>query len=148
MGYKTSIFSWYSQLPLPKFFLLFFKINLRFIKMCFIICYDEYVLSTVIFAIMNFGLWWSWQFHQRWTALRETRTNRKIKGRHLYWNSKAKHCEKSVHILSFSGSHFLAFGLNTEIYRINIRIQFKYGKIKTRKTPNADTFCAVKVTHL
>ena len=31
----------------------------------------------------------------------------------------------------------------TEIYAINFRIAFKYGKMQTRKTPNKDTFCAV-----
>ena len=27
-----------------------------------------------------------------------------------------------------------------EIYRLNIRIQFKYEKTRTRKTPNTDSF--------
>ena len=50
------------------------------------------------------------------------------------------HCIKCVHIWSFSGLYFLVFGLNTEIYKVNIRIQSKYKKIRTRKTPNAGTF--------
>ena len=33
----------------------------------------------------------------------------------------------------FSGPYFSVFGLNTEIYRVNLRIQFKYRKIRTRK---------------
>ena len=44
------------------------------------------------------------------------------------------HCMKSVRILSFSGPHFPAFVLN---------IQSEYRKIRTRKTPNTDTFYAV-----
>ena len=44
---------------------------------------------------------------------------------------------------SFPGPYFSAFGLNTEIYGVNLRIQSEYGKIRTRKTPNADTFYAV-----
>ena len=40
---------------------------------------------------------------------------------------------KSVRIRSFSGPYFLAFKLNTESY---------YGNIRTRKTPNMDTFHA------
>ena len=36
----------------------------------------------------------------------------------------------------FSGPYFPAFGLNTERYRVE--------KIRTRKTPNMDTFQAVK----
>ena len=35
---------------------------------------------------------------------------------------------------SFFGSYSPAFGLNTEI--VNLRIQSKSGKIRTRKTPN------------
>ena len=33
----------------------------------------------------------------------------------------------------FSGLYFPVFGLNTKIYSINIRIQFEYRKIRTRK---------------
>ena len=42
--------------------------------------------------------------------------------------------------LSFSDPYFLAFGLNTEIYRANLRIQSESGKIWTRKTQNRVTF--------
>ena len=31
-----------------------------------------------------------------------------------------------------SGPHFPVFGLNTEIYEINLRIQSEYNKIRTR----------------
>ena len=47
------------------------------------------------------------------------------------------HCIKSVCIRSFSDPYFTAFGLNTEL------IQSECGKIRTRKTPNTDTFHAV-----
>ena len=40
---------------------------------------------------------------------------------------------KIVQIRNFYGPYFLAFGLNTEIYVLNIRIQSKYRKIRTRK---------------
>ena len=40
------------------------------------------------------------------------------------------HCVKSVLIRSYSGPHFPAFGLNA-------------GKMKTRITPNTDTFYSV-----
>ena len=46
-------------------------------------------------------------------------------------------------IWSFSGPYFPAFGLNTEIYGVNLRIHSECGKIQTRKTPNTDTFYAV-----
>ena len=49
----------------------------------------------------------------------------------------------------FSGTYFPVFGLNTEIYGVNIRIKYEYRKIRTRKnqryekTPYLDTFHAV-----
>ena len=47
------------------------------------------------------------------------------------------HCVKSVLILvSYSGPHFPAFGLNTERYTLYLRIQSEYGKIRTRITSN------------
>ena len=36
----------------------------------------------------------------------------------------------------FSGSYYPAFGPNTEIYSVLLRIQSKCGKIRTRKTPS------------
>ena len=54
------------------------------------------------------------------------------------------HCVKSVHIRSFSGLYFLAFGPNTYSPPIQcLRVQSKCWKIRTRKTPNKDTFHAV-----
>ena len=50
------------------------------------------------------------------------------------------HCIKSVRIRSFSGLHFPTFGLNTGRYSISLRIQSKCGKMRTRKTPNMDSF--------
>ena len=55
------------------------------------------------------------------------------------------HCVKSVRIRSYSGvilsyPHFSAFGLNTERYEVCLRIQSEYGKMRTRITPNTDTF--------
>ena len=56
------------------------------------------------------------------------------------------HCVKSVHIRSYCGPQFPAFGLNTERYSLSLRIQSKYGKMRTRITPNTGTFHAVLVT--
>ena len=47
---------------------------------------------------------------------------------------------KSVRIRSFSGSYFPAFGLNTERYSVSLRIQSECGKMRSRITPNTDTF--------
>ena len=54
---------------------------------------------------------------------------------------------KSVRIQSFSGPHFPAFGLNMEIYVVNLLIQFECGKIRTRKTRNTESFYAVLVCY-
>ena len=53
------------------------------------------------------------------------------------------HCVKSVHSQSFSGPYFPVFRLNTERYGVSLHIQSEYGKIRTRKTPNMETFHAL-----
>ena len=55
------------------------------------------------------------------------------------------HCVKSVCIRGYSGPYFPAFGLNTERFRISLRIQSKCGKIRSRITANTDTFHAVYI---
>ena len=47
---------------------------------------------------------------------------------------------KSVHIWSYSGPYFPAFGLNVERYFVSLRIQSECGNMRTRLTPNTDTF--------
>ena len=42
----------------------------------------------------------------------------------------------------FSVPHLLAFGLHTEVYRVNLHIDSECGKIRTRKIPNMNTFNA------
>ena len=56
--------------------------------------------------------------------------------------SNSCHCVTNLHS-EFFGRYFPAFGLNTERYSASIRIQSEYGKIRTRKTPDTDTFDAV-----
>ena len=53
------------------------------------------------------------------------------------------HCVKSVRIRSYSGPYFPVFGLNTERY-----ISSEWGKIRTRISPNTDTFYAVMIMGL
>ena len=53
------------------------------------------------------------------------------------------HCLKSVRIRRYSGPYFLAFGMNAERYSVSLRIRSKCRKIRTRITPNTDTFYAV-----
>ena len=45
-------------------------------------------------------------------------------------------------------SAFSTFGLNTERYFVSLRIQFEYGKVRTRVTPNTDTFYVVIISVL
>ena len=53
------------------------------------------------------------------------------------------HCMKSVRIRSYSGPYFPVFGMNTERYGVSLRIQFECRKMRTRTTPNTNTFNAV-----
>ena len=55
---------------------------------------------------------------------------------------------KSVCIRSYTGPCFPAFGLNTERYEVLLRIQSECGKIRTRTTPNTNTFYEVKAKQI
>ena len=50
---------------------------------------------------------------------------------------------KSVRIRSYSGPYFPAFGLIRERYGVSLRIQSECEIVRTRITPNMDTFYAV-----
>ena len=50
-----------------------------------------------------------------------------------------QYCAKSVCISKFSGPYSPRFGLNKELFSVNIRFQSECGKIRTRKTRNSDT---------
>ena len=56
------------------------------------------------------------------------------------------HCVKSVRNSEFFWSVFSRIRTDTEIYGVNLCIQSKFGKIRTRKTANTDTFHAVDIT--
>ena len=58
-------------------------------------------------------------------------------------NFNSEHCIKSVRIQSFSGSYLPAFRLNTEIYRVNLRIQSECGNTD-QKSSDTDSFHAVE----
>ena len=51
---------------------------------------------------------------------------------------------KKCPYLELFWSYFPAFGLNTEIYGVSLRIQSKCGKMRTRITPNTETYYTVK----
>ena len=54
-----------------------------------------------------------------------------------------KHCAKECPHSEFFSPVFPAFGLNTVIYIVNVCLQSKYGKTRTKKSPDADTFHVV-----
>ena len=56
-----------------------------------------------------------------------------------------KHNLKIVRNRKFPGTYFPAFGLNTERYNVYLRIQRQFRKIRTRKTPNTETFTQWKL---
>ena len=56
-----------------------------------------------------------------------------MSAREMSETSLQRHCVKSVRIRRFSGPYFPVFGLNTEIYGVNLRIQSEYRKIRTKK---------------
>ena len=68
----------------------------------------------------------------------------------MMWNTvwKGLHCVKSVGTRSFSGQYFPVFGLNTERHEVFLLIQSEFGKIRTRKTPNMDTFQAILIENI
>ena len=63
----------------------------------------------------------------------------------IFLCSKTHTLTHEYHIRSFSGPHFAAFGLNTEICSANLCIQSECGKKRTKKNSNTDTFYAVKL---
>ena len=58
------------------------------------------------------------------------------------------HCVQSIRIRSYSGPHFPAFELNTDSYSVSLCIQSEFGKMRTRITPNTETFHAVSVCYI
>ena len=58
----------------------------------------------------------------------------------LHFLSSDLHSVKSVHIRSFSGLYFPAFGLNTKRYFVYLRIQSECGKIQARKNSKYEQF--------
>ena len=50
-----------------------------------------------------------------------------------------------MRIRNYSGQHFPALGLNMDRHGVSLRIQTECSKIRTRKTPNTDTFQGVQV---
>ena len=63
--------------------------------------------------------------------------------------SDAQQCVKSARIRSYSDRYFPAFRLNTPFLSLSLRIQGQgeCGEMRTRITPNTDTFYAAHYSH-
>ena len=93
-----------------------------------------------------------WSMFSNWSRgfIRERLIICKLHAKQLFTKARSfhlwQHWVKNVQMQSFSGPCFPAFGLNTDIYSVNLRIQSKYGKIRTRKILYLDNFYAVPLS--
>ena len=112
-------------------------------------------LPWVFFTFSKFYRWY--QIAQRITYLgcyqyisvinsKGEYTDRSKFSSNVYF-SRGTHYVKSVRIRSYSAPHFPAFRLNTERYGVPFLIQYKWGKTRTRTTPNMYIFYAVTLLH-
>ena len=83
-----------------------------------------------------------WNCQSNFDTLRQKCHNQTVRDMSCAINA-SYHCVKSVRIESYSGPYFPAFGPNTKRYSVSLRSQSKRGKIRTRITPNTDSFYAV-----
>ena len=95
-------------------------------------CFSSYECSTFYLVKMTFSTGISWTLFHKALFLKCPEKDK---------NLKAIQCVKSVHIWSYSGPHFHALGLMQ--YSASLRIQSECGKMRTRITPNTETFYAV-----
>ena len=90
----------------------------------------------------NYRIWWG--FRTWFTSCASFSTNdTKWINRINRCNMHGWHCVKSLRIRSYSGLHFPACEWNTKRYGVSLCIQSECGKMRTRMTPNKDTFHAV-----
>ena len=96
---------------------------------------------------------WCWSImFSNWPhgSIRERLISYKFHAKELFTKAPSfhlwQHCVKSLQMQSFCGPCFPAFGLNTDIYSVNLRIQFKSGKVRTRKILYLDNFYAVQLS--
>ena len=90
----------------------------------------------------------SWLFMKLWGLSRSRETvilslRKKCPYLELFWSAFFLIRTEYGEIWSYSGPHFPAFGLNTERYSASLLIQSECGKMRTKVTPNRDTYHAV-----
>ena len=79
--------------------------------------------------------------------LRKTSTDRKMNGlKHgdIFCGNSTR-CEMYLNSEFFSGLHFPVFGRNTEICRVNLRLQRQYGKIRITKNSKLRLFSRSRI---
>ena len=64
-----------------------------------------------------------WKFEKIWKNLSKWRSRNNCRSGTFTLKMYSCHCVKSVCIRSYSGPHFPAFGLNTERYRVSLRMR-------------------------
>ena len=77
-----------------------------------------------------------WFLRVHWFLIGSTHRKqipRYFKVSNVYWRFDTYTAWKVSKCRDFSGPYFPVFGLNTEIYFVNIRIQSEYRKIRTRR---------------
>ena len=77
--------------------------------------------------LFNVSIDYYWKFKYLWPADQETPTTASTEFRSIWYAG----WKLSKYGVTF-GPYFPAFGLNTEIYSVNLRIQSEYRKIRTR----------------
>ena len=95
--------------------------------------------TTMLWSYFNFSFESQFKIHHD-EYVRLNKLNQYAFPKLFFPNSFKLHCVKSARIRSYSGPYFPTFRLNTERYRVFLRIQSKCGKIRSRIIPNTNTF--------
>ena len=128
------------------------RIWFHFFKTLYL-CFN--ILFIELHFIIDFCHYWLICFQPSTVIFFSTKNNCKLRGwkktTFRCWppseviRAKVPYCVENVRVWSYSGPYFPAFPLKTERYSVSLCIQSKCGKIRTRITPNMDTFHAVPV---
>ena len=98
------------------------------------------LFSMLIYVFPHFSLFFKYLSMSDLVSINSVDTFYERLGFDFFLNLSLR---KSVLIRSYSGPYFSPFGLNTERYKVSLRVQSERGKIWTRTTPNTDTFHVV-----
>ena len=91
----------------------------------------------------NKKLFWS-AFYRIWTEYEEIHRNSPYSVRMRENADQKISLNAETFFRNYCDPHFPTYGLNTKRYSVSLRIQSEFGKMRTRITPNTDTFYAVQ----